>query len=163
MIEDLTTLYRDFLKSELQSLAEELEIDVSGETTTKVLVKKIINDIVESGVPETEDCSTLMLEFLVAAEVCDEDGNLLDEVQVEGDASIPEELPVTDEKMPDCYGFEDNRDPACNRCKAQIMCRELRMAQRPPCFGKLYEANDENCKACIEAPFCKLELSKNKL
>ena len=162
MITDLSSLYRDFLKSELIDIAQELSLVVSGDTTTKVLVSKIIADIEANGVPEVEDCSDVMLQFLVAAEVCDEDGNLISGAVEQGNEEAVVVSEDVQEKLPDCYGFEDDRDPACNRCKVKDACKAARIQNRPPCFGKLFEEHDENCGACIESPFCSLVFIKSQ-
>lgn len=163
MINDFATLYRDFLKTELLDIAEQLQLATTNDTTSKVLVQKIIKDIEANGVPEIVDCSELMLEFLVAAEVCDVDGNLLDG-DSEGVASkIDSTEVIQEESLPECYGFEDDRDPACNRCRVQESCKALRIQNRPPCFGRLFDKNDESCKVCIEAPFCLQDFDKNKV
>ena len=158
MITDYSTLYRDFTKSELLDIAESLGLTI-GETTSKMLVKLIMQEMIDNGVPDITDCSETILEFLVAAEITDIDGNFLDETQEESDL-IPELDEQEPTNVPQCYGFEDARDPACNKCTVQQECRKQRMINRPPCFGKLFEVNDENCKVCIEAPFCKQVLDK---
>ena len=161
MIEDYSSLYRDFMKAELLSIAESLDLDTSSETTSKVLVKRIMQNLIDEGVPEIEECSDLMYQFLVAAEVIDADGNLIEGETIEEADAVAEETSESEaENVPPCYGFEDDRDPACEKCKVQIACRKLRIRQRPPCFGKLFEVNDENCKVCIEAPFCKQVLEE---
>jgi len=101
----------------------------------------------------------LLFEYLVAAEIIDEDGNLIGEVETD---AKPAEQSVPKENMPPCYGFEDDRDPACKRCKVAQSCRTTRVESRPACFGKLYAEHDENCMACIEAPFCKIEVLATK-
>jgi hypothetical protein len=156
MISDYATLYRDFLKNELLSIAEQLELKITGDTTSKVLVKRIMADIEEHGVPEKDECSDLMLEFLIAAEVCDENGDLIEDAK----EKVAEAEPVVPdvEKMPECYGFEDDRDPACAQCKVMKMCSELRIKNRPACYGRYYAEHDENCAGCIEAPFCKFDM-----
>lgn len=163
MIEDYSSLYRDFMKAELLSIAESLGLDTTSETTSKVLVKRIMQNLVDEGVPEIDQCDDLMYQFLVAAEMIDINGNLIEgETAEETDAITEEPSESESENVPPCYGFEDDRDPACGKCRVQIACRKLRIRQRPPCFGKLFEVNDENCKVCIEAPFCKQALEQFK-
>jgi hypothetical protein len=119
-----------------------------------MLVKSIMKNLEEEGVPEFDQCSDLLAEYLIAAEIIDEHGNLID--GEEGNAKS-EDVTVSHDNLPKCYGFEDgDRDPACKKCKVQVMCRQARIEARPACFGKLFEEHDENCLACIEAPNCKI-------
>jgi hypothetical protein len=67
---------------------------------------------------------------------------------------------ATQDKMPDCFAFEDDKDPACRKCKVATLCRQSREANRPECFGKYFEPHSEECKVCIEAAFCVLAMPK---
>lgn len=151
MTEDLARdLYRQFNKEELINIAKELELPHKNRQAS-TLVKYILEDVEKNGVPEADDCSDVALEFLLAAGYIDEEGNLLDD-EYEPDEEVEdlEELSKTHE----CYTLADERDPACNRCKLLVICKQSRLDNRPECFGQLYDVNAEECKACIEAPFC---------
>jgi len=152
MTEDLAReLYRQFSKEELIEIADELELPHKGKQAS-TLVKATLKDVDDNGIPETDDCSDLLLEFLLAANYIDEEGNILDgdEPEPEEEVEDLEELSKTHE----CYTLADERDPACNRCKLLDICKQARLDNRPECFGQLYDVNAEECKVCIEAPFC---------
>lgn len=157
-------LYQQFSKSELSSIAEELELDIDVQLNSRKIIDAVLKDIEENGLPELDTCSELLGEFLVAAELYDADGNVVEKQQ----AITVEAKPVAATKpveqetvnVPQCYGFEDDKDPSCQICKLQAICKQTRMDNRPACFGKLFSEHDENCKACIEYNFCRIETAK---
>lgn len=152
---------RMFKKVELISIAEELGMETES-LTARQLVVGIVNDLEQSGVPETGDCSDELFEFMLNADFIDEDGNLIevsngrkggtDEVEEEEDDSDEISIP---EELPPCYAFADSRDPACNRCVIFDMCHEERVLVRPECYGKLFDATSEECRGCLEAGPCR--------
>jgi hypothetical protein len=144
---DIRDLYRQFEKQELLDVAEQLEIPSDG--SAKVLTQRILDDIKASGVPEANECSDLVFEFLVAAEIIDEDGNTIEKEEKE-----EEETDTLPDNLPECYTFADRRDPACQRCRVVKVCEEQRISNRPECFGLLHSDVAEECKVCIEAPQC---------
>ena len=149
-------LYRQFNKQELITVAKELDIETQGKQSS-TLVKLSLADLEGTGVPELDDCTDLMMEFLLAAGYINEDGEFLEE----GEEVEPESSDETDEDeideadYPECFSLADERDPACNRCRLLEICKEARINNRPECFGQMYDANVDECKVCIEAPFCK--------
>lgn len=142
---------KQFTKKELHKIAEELEIGVDIGASATSIVSTVIGDLDENGVPEIEDCSDLLAEFLVAAEYIDENGN---PVQEEEEKSSEEPV-IDDAKKPECFGFQDSRDPACAKCKVVAACTKERVRTRPTCFGKLFKAHDPECQACLEFAECK--------
>jgi len=149
------TVHRLFKKSELQEIAQELDIDI-GRLNTRQLVLAIVNDIEDQGIPDTDDCSELLFEFLLNVDFIDEDGEILEEQK-------PEQVPVLLEEgesveNPECFSFAEIRDPACKRCTIYDRCLEARERARPACFGKSYSAQSEECRACIEANACSIEM-----
>lgn len=64
---------------------------------------------------------------------------------------------------PDCFTRAEERDPACRKCPVFKLCLEQRIKLRPPCFGKLYQANHEECKACLERLPCSTVVSQKQL
>jgi hypothetical protein len=162
----LSELYSQFSKSELLQIAEELKIkNVQMETRSSVITKSVLDDLDSNGVPETSQCSDLMLEFLVAAEYVDEEGNLIEgEEGNDGENAREGEEKIVDlVAYPECYSFADDRDPACNRCKVFELCTKERISRRPDCFGKMYSESADECRLCIEAPFCVKEMSKSRV
>jgi len=159
-------LLKDFMKYELVDIANELGLEVSESSTAKFILRAIHEDLESHGVPEFSDVSQIFAEFLVAAEICDEDGNIIaNEEEPESGASKPpaEEQKVSEEeKLPACYGFADDADPACKVCKVLTSCKEKRLNERPPCFGVSHDGTDDACVSCIEEPFCKIATSKLK-
>ena len=140
-----------FVKSEILMVAKELGLKkVSAELNTKAIIELILNDIDENGVPEPKDSSDMMIEFLTSAEILDSDGNIINEVESE-----PEQEDILPDKLPECFGFVDLRDPASKICSVQSHCMKRRTSNRPPCFGLLFDKNDANCQECLEALACR--------
>jgi hypothetical protein len=160
------TLYRNFDKQELLSIADQLKIPVKGNPTSKGLCE-YMSGVLDKGVPELGEVSDATFDFLVAGGWIDEDGNVLDvnlanaEVddddeeetyeihEKESDVLVAEEI-----KLPQCYGLEDDRDPSCRRCKVKDACKVLRIANRPKCFGLMHDGKEPECQVCIEEASC---------
>jgi len=143
-------LHKEFRKSELFDIADELDLDVEEGLRSLELSDLLVEDIETNGVPEPEECSDLMFEFLVVAGFVDEDGEIIEYVEEEEETEE-----INYEEMPECFSLADDRDPACNRCKVFEICMKERIANRPKCFGRLYSPNAEECKNCLEALYCK--------
>lgn len=94
------------------------------------------------------ELSPEVIQFLISAEVIDENGTPRKEI---------DELP---EKLPPCFGYADNDDPSCQKCVVFVGCQGTRLSKRPPCFGKEYQVTAPECILCFEAKFCKLYLEK---
>lgn len=155
-------LVSDFSKKEILVIAEELDLEFSSRVRSSEIVDSILEDMDENGIPVSDECSELLTEFLIAAEYTDDDGNIVedggDEDSKEGSDEKEEEMSV---EPPPCFGFADERDPACKRCKAYSICMEERLETRPECFGRLFSKDAEECGVCIEASSCELAISKS--
>lgn len=148
-------LQSQFTKPEILKIAEELEIDVNPSLGTARILEIVIRDIEANGVPELDDCSDLLGEFLVTAEYIDETGALIskqDTSEVEEEA---DEVEIDESRLPPCFSKADPRDPACMRCAVFDACMVSRIANRPPCFGT-FLATDDQCRICLEAADCKI-------
>jgi len=149
-------LYQDFRKEEILDIADELGVKFDISDRTKVIIGKIL-DFVSEHKPKFAKLSDEAAEFLVAAEICDEDGEYLDSFENKKIQSVEETKTVSNDdevKLPECYGKADRDDPACMICKLLSDCSDERIRSRPICFGKLYDSNSEDCKLCIEEEFC---------
>jgi hypothetical protein len=93
---------------------------------------------------------SLVRDFLYVAEIVDEDGSVIEVSEPEGG----DDESKGQTKHP-CYSLADDRDPACARCPAYPGCAEERVAQLPACFGRDFDPQEQECKLCIEAVFCK--------
>ena len=144
-----------FNKTELLNIAVELDLDTMPANRVEVMLEAIKEDLDENGIPEVDDCTDDMFEFLYVAEYIDKDGDIIedDDTEEESDEDI---------KLPACFGFADERDPACNQCKVYKTCVTERKAQRPKCYGKMFDKNAEECKYCIDAPACRLQIAKEQ-
>lgn len=154
---DLRNIYGKFKKYELQEVAQELDISISGTETTRKLASIVLQDLEENGIPEElESISDTLYELLRVAEFIDEDGNVI-EYEEQFEEVVQEE---SSQDIPDwiCFSYADLRDPACNRCKLYTRCWDRRLQLRPDCFGKGFNADDPECSVCIEAPYCKKEM-----
>lgn len=157
---DKASLYRDFKKSELLAICSELELKASADDTAIKIVDRIVTDIDEKGLPEPSESSKLLREFMLTAEYIDEYGNVIEEGT---GAQIIEAQPVQEEaakvpQLPTCYGLNDERDPACHKCKVARDCHVQRIKNRPECFGKMFDKNAVECQVCIEASACQTEI-----
>lgn len=153
MVADAKTVYTQFQKRELISIAQEMDLTVDIGTRASDIVAAIYADIEENGVPDTSDesLSDTLLEFLVAAEYIDENGNVIGE---------EDEQEISDDELPTCFTYADERDPSCQKCRVFDKCMAERVKSRPKCFGKLYKSTDEQCAACLEALPCSLIVIK---
>lgn len=159
----LRQLLGDFEKKELISIAEELGLTVSKKVRAPTVIKKVFQDLDENGVPELDDCSDELYEFLVAAEVIDEEGNIIEkggtltETESKDEDSDEEEI-----RRPECFGFADKRDPACKKCSIYENCLMARVASRPSCFAVMFDLNSEECDVCLEGAHCREQQEENK-
>lgn len=165
-VSDLHTL---FGKPELIACCEELKLDTTG--TTRDLIARLYMDMYTNGLPANEDCSDSLYSFMVEARFIDEDGTELEipeldmseeEVNERKPAGIVETIDGDPSNAPRCYGYADNRDPACRRCKLLDTCTVKRISIRPPCFGKEFSTVAEECLVCIEAYNCKVAFEDAK-
>jgi len=150
-------ILQEFNKSELLEILQELGIVYEIHTMARDLIQSILNDLNESGLPDPlneKECSELLYNFMWIAGYIDEDGNILNEEE-EADNEIKK--PVKEEQLPPCWGFEDDRDPSCNRCKLQDLCRQQKINTKPECFGRLYDMSAHECQMCLVASYCKIE------
>lgn len=159
--EQLSEIARGFRKDELISLCQELGIEFELHEMSRDIVKKLISDLDVNGIPDPYECSELMFNFMFNLGYIDEEGNVLEDKEAqpnEVENVKPEEPKV---KYPPCWGHEDERDPACRRCKVQQICREYTQSIRPVCFGKLFDSSSEDCKNCLVAGLCRLAYAEN--
>jgi hypothetical protein len=148
-------LYSDFNKEEILSIAKELKIPAELTDHTKVVIGNILDFAIENH-PNFQKVSDTTAEFLVAAGICDEDGNYLTIKEPE-----PEKI-EEDITLPECYGMADRTDPACVKCRVLEQCAIQRIKSRPPCFGKYWDGNDELCKICLEEQDCSEIVKKGR-
>lgn len=166
--EVLASIYRQFDKDELLDIAGELGVVINERSPVARIIKALAADLEEEGVPEAEVSSDLMNEFLYVAGYIDEDGELIEVNEDEPESPDQEEDETSDNtdsesvpnERPACFSLADDRDPACNRCAVFQACLETRINRRPECFGVAYSEHAEECKICIERPFCRLETQK---
>lgn len=143
-----------FTKAEIISIAEEFGLQPDKEDRTLAIIGSIFDDLAANGVPDTSgDTTGLVDPFLIVAEVFDDDGNQIDYIEQD-----EEEVEAEQIEQPECYGLGDDRDASCRRCKLLEICTQVRIQNRPPCFGQYFDASTEDCKICLEASFCKLEM-----
>lgn len=158
-------ILKEFTKPELQKIADELEIE-TGNISSKKLIQLINADLTENGIPEEDDCSQLLEDYLYVAGFIDA-GEEATESEPEAVEPEPQPEPILDEaELPDCYKCADERDPSCKRCKVFDACMRERIAIREhelPCFGKLFDINAEECSHCLEAGPCKIALRDVKV
>lgn len=141
-----------FGKDTLLGMAEELGLEVDVGRHVYKLVDDLIDDLETNGLPD-EEVSDALWDFMVASGFIDEDGNELyressgdDEG---GDADDKDD--VTEWK---CFGMLDENDPACRRCKGRERCLEKRISVRPSCFGRMYDAENDDCADCVHWKYC---------
>lgn len=147
-------------KKNLLEIAETLSIDdVELQTRYSEILDKIVEDCNENGVPDWEDCSKLLRQFLITAGITDSDGELITEESKEAAEKTSEDSQDVG-TYPECFGLADLRDPACNRCKVLELCMQRHQESLPPCYGKEYSDGAPECALCIENTKCK-ELSND--
>jgi hypothetical protein len=149
-----------FKKDELRDITDELGVE-SDKLTVREMLLAISNNLEEEGIPEVEDCSDALFEFLLNSMFIDDDGNILEQAQeVNVDEVIPESEPeAPEENLPECFTHAEPRDPACARCIVYDECYVQRLILRPKCFGKLFDVNAEECRNCLEFDACRIESS----
>lgn len=148
----LKDIVTQFKKKELLEISEELGLEYTVDSRSSEMAGGILANLDQNGIPEADDCSDLMFEFLVAAEYMDEEGNILEEEENE----VEKTEEVKEIVLPECYTFEDDRDPSCMKCRVKDACKVERINHRPECFGISYFDKAEECVACLEASFCKV-------
>ena len=141
----------EFSKEELAELYEDFIGEPAPDITKYNMIHSIIDNIDAEGVPVADDCTDPMLDFLYVAGFTDEDGNLLPEAK-EG---VQDDVADEQTQVPDCFGFADERDPACKKCTIFKECMRERVDVRPECFAQLFDDTSEECKACLEYGACK--------
>ena len=160
----ILNLVRDFTKDEVISILNELDIFEPDdmESNSRVLILKILKDIDDNGVPDvTTDLSDALMEFLVAAEIVDEEGNYIEEDEKsETEVNTKTEEESDSVAMPACWGMADipRVDPACKGCSIYEDCAEDRISKRPTCYGLSY--NKHECNLCIENFNCQKEMEQ---
>lgn len=167
---DLKEIQTQFTKDELLQVARELGIVVDISVMYRNILNTVINDLEENGIPEPDDCSELMLEFLYVLDYIDEEGEPILEVYVEEEEwedgeeeeSVDEEYDIEQiKKEVHCFSYADSLDPSCNRCKVFDLCMKAREELRPDCFGT-YSDTDPDCAACLEMSLCK-QITKERI
>ena len=156
-------IIKRFGKARLLDIANELGMPTSASTHSWKIIQAIIDDLDENGVPEDEDLSNDLFDFLVAISYITEKGVIIEESDKEepdeeeedeqkGDDSV--NLP---EDLPDCWGQGDKDVPACRTCPILKQCWSKRLKARKTrvCFGSLYDEGAEDCKICVEWKYCK--------
>lgn len=151
-------IHRIFTKPELLRIAKELSLDLEG-INTRQIVLGIVNDLEETGMPISDECSDELFEFMLNIDLIDEDGMEIPETS-EPDQNMVEELLVVHEEVerPECFSFAEIRDPACKRCVLFDPCSVARRKARPKCFGLRYSEETEECRGCIEANACRVNM-----
>ena len=148
-------LYKEFSKDELLAVCNELDIDVNSRTTTRKLVAAAIEDMESNGVPDDDDISDVLWQFVDMAGLLDEE---VEDTEIEEDDLTKTQIEIESGSVPDCFSWADRRDVACKRCAVVEACMSERVAVREselPCFGRLYDRNDEQCNSCLEAGPCR--------
>jgi len=60
-------------------------------------------------------------------------------------------MPIT---IPDCYGFHESVDEACQHCPYSGTCEVFKTEILPPCFELLHREGAKACSVCLYAPWC---------
>ena len=141
-------LYSDFTKSEVLTIAQELGIKADMLERSKIIIRKLLDVKLTKAI--VNELSEISAEFFLAAEMLDDDMNIVVKSEVSKTVELPPSV-----KMPECYNLGDERDPACQKCKVKLECLKERIKRRPNCFKKSFSESAEECKICIEAPDCK--------
>ena len=154
-LELVKEVMKDFSKEELLGISKELELGLRINTMARDIIQSVLDDLDENGVPEDEDCSDLLYDFLVATGYVEDD-----EEDMEGEYAKGGNEGEIDE--PECFGWADKRDPACKKCSWLASCVKERVETRPECFGLLFDTTDPECGVCIEASSCSKTDSKER-
>lgn len=155
---DYGWVQKEFTKREIVKIVRELGMKPDRSIRSAQLITTITDDLLENGIPEPQDMSDELFEFLLTIEWINDDGDII--YEEEGGADEEDKEPVVDldeVDLPACFGFADSRDPACKRCKVFDLCMKERLSVRPECFGLLFDENHPECQACLEANFCRVE------
>lgn len=159
----------EFKNAELVIIAELAGLAPTSKWGSRKLVDVISKRLKEQGIPKLTGKSPedmeLFDDYLYVAGFTDGEGNVQADVGGGKEQKQTLEEFMAERKLtqkPDCFGFADDRDPACKRCALYNYCAEEHIASLPACYGELYLANDPECGACMEAPFCKLNSGKRK-
>ena len=142
----------EFTKEEIVELHEDFIGEPAPNITKYNMIHSIIDNIDAEGVPVADDCTDLMLDFLYVAGFTDEEGNLLPEAKEGDEQDVLEDEQI---QVPDCFGFADDKDPACKKCTIFKRCMSERVDSRPECYTQLFDDTSEECKACLEYAACK--------
>jgi len=157
-------LMRQFTKKELLGMAEELGLGVDAHMNSKSLIKAIMHDLEENGIPAEEDCSAVLEEFLVAAGFIDESGDIVEDDEDNDDdydeEDVEEEETEYVELRPQCFSYHSSRDPACRKCKIADECEKERLRILSKCYGKSFDQHSEECKSCMENMTCRELVNK---
>ena len=155
-------LLKSFKKAELFAIATELKIKKLSTTTPDIQIIRAVFDSLDNvGVPTFKTCSDVLAEFLVAGEVYDEKGNLIEpDENPDPEVLAPTTILGKELPKPPCFMFVDDSDPACKKCKLIALCREEHIKNRPPCYGQSYEVTAVECQECILAFMCKEVFTK---
>lgn len=149
---DLTDyLSEEFSTGELVKVAEAIGLAPTSRWGKRRLLDAIRARIANVGVPVPDD-NELLEEFLYVAEYIDSEGNIEDKKDKLDLDKFMEENDI--DEVSECFGFADDKDPACRRCKLYVYCAEERIQNLPACYGRLYNPSKEECKNCLEAYYC---------
>lgn len=153
-------VHKIFSKPELLRIAKELDLDPGG-LNTRQIVLKVVNDLEETGMPALDDCSDELFEFMLNIDMIDEDGAELEfskPPELEEDFLEEDVLIQEDVRRPECFSFAEIRDPACKKCVLFDSCSIARREARPKCFSLRYSEKSEECRGCIEANACRVNM-----
>lgn len=144
-------IVEQFSTSELVVIAEYLGLAPISKWGPRKLVDVIRLHLRQQGLPSLDkEHSELVEDFLYV------DGWIGEQI-TNHTSTLGEYLASLGKSMddlPECWSFADDADPACKKCGVYAWCAEHRIQNLPPCFAKLYDAGEEECMACLEAPFC---------
>lgn len=149
---DNREIVKRFGKSGLLSVADELGLSVKSSVNAIDLVDMIDEDLEVNGVPE--DMTEIAEDLAFVLGYIDEDGNVIEGEDDDAEDELGSEE-VIEEDLPDCFGYADDKDPACKKCKIFSLCMTERIELRPPCFGNMYDGSSPECDNCIEKLDCK--------
>lgn len=57
-------------------------------------------------------------------------------------------------RTPECFGYHDQIDPSCARCKVKSVCIEEQIQHLPPCYSAQHDENAPECVVCILESQC---------
>lgn len=161
-------LYKDFTKPELIAICIELDVSYNTTDTSRTLVGLILDNLDNEGLPDDDDMSDPLWDFVDMAGYNDEEAEEVDEEvdEVEEDEEDDNDgAGVIEGEEPHCFSFAYERDPACGKCPVYDACNAERIAIRTndmQCFGIMYSPTDENCSTCIEAGPCRAVMTTSQ-